>query len=107
MKIINKAQNKTWISFYQTNMNIMKIHFSFKDKLQGICMIYSKLKICIHIPNIKWVQNRVLHEKQMTQGYTCIFNSFGQGLHIHEAKQKIGKTCVNEGIIKTRLCMCM
>ena len=48
-------------------MKIIKIHFSYKDenpknsffifknKLLGICMIYLKLTICIHIPNIKRV----------------------------------------------------
>ena len=57
------------ISFYQTK--IMKIHFSIKDekhknsffilknKLLGICMIYPKLTICIHIPNIKRVYDMI------------------------------------------------
>ena len=44
----------------------------------------------------------------MTQGYTCIFISFEQKLHIHEANiYKNMKTSVNEGIIKTRLYMYM
>ena len=37
-------------------------------------------------PKLKWVLKGVLHEKQMTQGYTCIFISFGQRLHMHEVK---------------------
>ena len=39
-------------------------------------------------PKHKWVLNRVLYEKQMTQGFTCIFISFGQRLHIHEVKHE-------------------
>ena len=44
-----------------------------------------------------------------SKGYTCIFINFEQGLHIHEVKTciKIGKTSVDEGIIKTRLYMYM
>ena len=67
--------------------------------------VLSKLKICIHILNAKRVHN----SRQETQRYTCIVISFGQKLHIHEAKAyaKIGKTSVNEGIIKTKLYMYM
>ena len=45
----------------------------------------------------------------MTQGYSCTSISFRQKEHIHEAKhvQKIGKTSINERIIKTRLYMYM
>jgi len=35
----------------------------------------SKVKNMHTYPKYKRVQNRVLHEKQMTQGYTCIFIS--------------------------------
>ena len=50
MKVVNKAQNKHEYYFIK---QIMKIHFSSKNILLGICMIYPKLTICIHIPNIK------------------------------------------------------
>ena len=42
----------------------------------------SKAKNMHTYPKHKRVQNRILHEKQMTQGYTCMFISFGQRLHI-------------------------
>ena len=67
------------------HMKIMKIHFSFKNKLQGICMIYQKLTIYIHILNTKRVHNSICM-KARTQGYTYISISFEQELHIHEAK---------------------
>ena len=55
MKIINRAQNIN-------HVKIIKIHFSLKIRLQSIFMIYSKLTICIHIPNIKRVYDNNLHE---------------------------------------------
>ena len=44
MKIVNEAQS---------NKDHKNFIFHFKNKLLGICMIYPKLTICIHIPNIK------------------------------------------------------
>ena len=48
-------------------------------------MIYPKLTICIHIPNIKRVHN-VNCMKASDSRVTCISISFEQELHIHEAK---------------------
>jgi len=54
-------------------MKIMKIHFSFKDKLQGICMIYQKLTICIHIPNIKGVYDMIWMKARYSRVYMYIY----------------------------------
>ena len=63
-------------------------------------MIYPKLTICIHIPNIKRVHN-----------VNCMKANDSWGIHVYlldlnrkyiymKQNMKIGKTCINERIIK-------
>ena len=66
--------NKSWKIIFHKNTN-----------LHGICMIYPKLTIHIHIPNIK-ESIKVFAWRQETHGYTCIFIRFELKIHIHEVK---------------------
>ena len=86
MKIINEAQNKHESYFYQ-NMKFIFI----KNKLLGICMIYLKLTICIHIPNMKRVYDIVCMEARDSRGihvYLLILNN--NSIYMKQ-NMKIGK----------------
>ena len=69
---------KTWITW--------KTKFSFKHiSFQGICMICQHNKYTyISLNTIEPIYID-LHERQMTQGYTCILKVW-QNAHIHEIK---------------------
>jgi len=95
----------------KTNMNIIlsnkyenhKDFIFIKNKLQGICMIYPKLTICIHIPTKKKVHNSIYMKASDSRGthvYLLVLDKYS-------IYMKIGKTCINERIIKTRLYMRM
>ena len=92
MKIINEAQKQ--ISLKQTSdkhekfifiTQIMKIYFSFKYKFLGICMIYPKLIICIHISNIQRVHNINCMKANDSKGIHVYLLVLNKKLHIHEA----------------------
>ena len=48
------------------------LFFILKTKLLSICMIYPKLAICIHIPNIKRVHSSI-----------CMKASDSKGIHVY------------------------
>ena len=64
--------------------------------------ILSKLDVYIHIPNTnESIIKKKLHNKQVTQGYTCISNSFNK-IYIYmklnsnmKIRTKIGNTSQN------------
>ena len=79
MKIGNKAQ---W-NFFTSKIRNHQNYIGFKVY---VCLV--KTKSMHTYPKYKWVHKGILHEKQVTQGYTCISKVLTK-LTIHEAKTNI------------------
>ena len=87
MKIVNEAHMK-FLYKHEKHENLIFIKIMQTSRYM---YVLSKLEVYIHILNINESIIKILHKKQMIQGYTCITNSFRQNYHIREAKHL--KTC--------------